>query len=271
MSEHQAEKNEKFPNGLEAFFVVVALFAAEFLMGAAFHDMRGWLSLAPAEEGVMVALLGSAVVFTALMHFKNLRYRDLFHSAPSSPAATLFVLTPAIVLTIPALILAMSAVSEVMVRIFPLSSWEVAMFAEMSSGSLAAIIGACILAPMLEEMLFRGIILRSFLHQYSKWSAIVGSATLFGFAHMNLYQFVVAFVLGIVSGWLYERSASLLPCIALHAAYNTSLTVLELAADSASQQSVFMLSPTFWGAAFLLGGAGIVMLRRLLLVPAGPR
>ena len=219
----------------------------------------------------MGTLLGRAVVFTVLMHFKNLRYRDLFHSSPSSPAATLFVLTPAIVLTIPALILVMSAVSEVMVRIFPLSSWEIAMFSEMSSGSLAALVGACILAPMLEEMLFRGIILRSFLLQYAKWSAIVGSAALFGFAHMNLYQFVVAFVLGIVSGWLYERSASLLPCIALHATYNTALMVLALSADEALQQSVFMLSPTFWGAALILGGAGIFMLRRLLLVPASRR
>ena len=44
---------------------------------------------------------------------------------------------------------------------------------------------------------------------------------------MNIYQFVVALVLGVLSGWLYERSRSLIPCIALHVSYNSALTILD--------------------------------------------
>jgi uncharacterized protein len=78
-------------------------------------------------------------------------------------------------------------------------------------------------------MLFRGIILRGFLALYPRWQAILGSAILFGAAHLNLYQFFVALVIGSLAGWLFERSRSLLPGIALHAAYNSSLTLITAA------------------------------------------
>jgi membrane protease YdiL (CAAX protease family) len=257
------EKNQDFPNGREAFFVVVALFAAEYLLGAAMYDLRAFLALPEQDVGSMVTLLANGIVFTVVMHYKGLSYRDLFHSSPSSPGAVLFVLTPAIALTIPALIVAMTAMCALLVRMFPVSAWEAAMFEEMSSASLGAIIAACILAPVLEEMLFRGIILRSFLRQYSKWAAIVGSATLFGFAHMNIYQFAVGLVLGIVCGWLYERTKSLLPCIVLHAAYNTALTIVELQ-SSAMQDGFANVSAFSWLAVLIFGATGVVMLRRIL-------
>jgi len=257
------EKNQDFPNGREAFFVVVALFAAEYLLGAAMYDMRAFLALPEQDIGSMVTLLANGIVFTAVMHYKGLSYRDLFHSSPSSAGATLFVLTPVIALTIPALVVGMTAMCALLVQLFPISQWEAAMFEEMSSGSLGAIIGACILAPVLEEMLFRGIILRSFLRQYSKWSAIVGSATLFGFAHMNLYQFAVGLVLGIVCGWLYERTKSLLPCIVLHAAYNSALTVIDLQ-GSGMQDGYANVSAFAWLAVLVFGTTGVVMLRRIL-------
>lgn len=265
------EKNQNFPSGLEAFFLVVALFAAEFLIGAAMYDLHAVLGLTGQDMGGMVTFLANGVVFTAVMHYKGLSYRDLFHSAPSSAAATLFVLTPAIALTIPALVLVMLSMCQLLVSVFPISASEAAMFEEMSSGSFGAIIGACILAPVLEEMLFRGIILRSFLGQYSKWAAILGSAALFGFAHMNIYQFAVGLVLGIVAGWLYERSRSLLPCIVLHAGYNSTLTMIDLAANSGNQDSLASPSPLFWTGACLFGVTGIFMLRRILLVPEGRR
>lgn len=257
------EKNQDFPNGREAFFLVVALFAAEYLLGAAMYDMRAYLALPGQDVGSMVTLLANGIVFTAVMHYKGLSYRDLFHSSPSSAGATLFVLTPAIALTIPALVAGMTALCALLVRLFPLSTSEAGMFEEMSSGSFGAIIAACVLAPVLEEMLFRGIILRSFLRQYSRWAAIVGSATLFGFAHMNLYQFAVGLVLGIVCGWLYERSKSLLPCIVLHAAYNSALTIIGLQ-SSAMQGGYANVSASVWVAVLMFGATGVVMLRRIL-------
>lgn len=255
------EKNEAFPNAVEAFVLVAALFALEFVINAALYDMRGILGLPGQDIGGMTTLLGNAVVFTAVMHYKNLTYGDLFHSSPDAVATTLVALVPAIAMTIPALVLLTSTVGTYLVQWFPLSESETAMFEDMGSGSFGAIIGACVLAPILEEMLFRGIILRSFLRQYSRCAAIVGSAALFGVAHMNIYQFSAALVLGLIAGWLYERTRSLLPCIALHAAYNGTLTLIGLSAAEGTNNGFLDPTPSFYFAAFVLAAAGFSMLR----------
>jgi uncharacterized protein len=258
------EQNECFPNGLEAFFLVVALFGVQYLINCAVYDMRGWLSMDPSDLGGIVMVLASGCVFTFLMRYKGMTYSELFHPAPSSMAATVMVLTPAIALTVPALILTLEALIELVLWLMPLSASEEAMFSRLGTGSISNLVYCCLLAPVLEEMLFRGVILRSFLRQYSKWSAIVGSATLFGFMHMNLYQFIVGLLIGIFLGWLYERARSLLPCIALHSIYNTALTMLSFNSGSEANAGFATVAPVWWGAAFLLAAAGAMMLRQIL-------
>ena len=264
-----AERNENFPNGGEASLLVVMLFIAEYLVNAAAYDSRRFLSMDPQDIGGIVMVLGNGLIFTFLMHYKSLSYRELFHSSSSSKTATVLVLFPAIALTIPVLVLAISSLLDFLVWLVPLSDWEVAMFARMGSGSFSNVVYACVLAPVLEEMLFRGIILRSFLRQYAKWTAIVGSATLFGFAHMNIYQFVGALIMGVFLGWLYERTRSLLPCIALHATFNSTVTAMDLTVANDAQGIASGISPLSWAAAFLLGATGVFILRRALIVPTG--
>ena len=82
----------------------------------------------------------------------------------------------------------------------------------------------CILAPLAEEVIFRGAVLRTMLEHWEgskRWTAIIISALLFGLAHMNPAQIPHAFLMGVLLGWLYERSRSLIPCVVLHCANNT--------------------------------------------------
>lgn len=261
-----AEQNETFPNGAEAFLLFVALFAAEYIAGAALYDARGVLGMDPRDVGGLVALIGNGVLFTFVMEYKSLSYRELFHSSSASKRAILLILFPLVALTVPAFFLLLGVVIEGMVKVFPLSSWEEAAFAGMGTGSLAAIVMTCVLAPVLEEMFFRGIVLRSFLRQYPKWTAIVGSATLFGFAHMNLYQFVVALVIGVFLGWLFERSRSLLPCIWFHAVYNSAWTVMSMNDDKGTKNAgITDIPPVFWVGAFLLGLTAAWLLKLVLV------
>lgn len=259
------EKNAAFPNGLEAVWLVIAMLMAEWLVCAALHDMRGVLSLAPDEVGALIMVLGNAIVFTGLMHYKGLEYRSLFHASPSSMASVVLMVFPAVALTVPAVFLASGLVDQVTASLFPLSASERAMFSAMVSGTFGMTIAVCILAPVLEEMLFRGIILRSFLQQYARWPAIAGSAALFGFAHMNLYQYIGATMMGMFLGWLYERTRSLLPCIALHAAYNTMCVI---AGTAPQDEGAGEFPVALWSVALLLGLAGFSMLRRMLVAPA---
>jgi hypothetical protein len=105
-----------------------------------------------------------------------------------------------------------------------MSADDISRFAEQMAPGIVPVLFACVVAPVLEEMLFREVILRGFLRRYSRTFAILWSAALFGIAHLNLYQMATALTIGIVGGWLYERCRSLWPCILLHASYNAFVT-----------------------------------------------
>ena len=86
-----------------------------------------------------------------------------------------------------------------------------------------------ILAPLAEEVVFRGAILRTLLGIMSKknhWVAIIISAALFGLAHFNEAQFINALLMGLLLGWMYYRTGSLVPGILLHWVNNTMAYVL---------------------------------------------
>ena len=86
-----------------------------------------------------------------------------------------------------------------------------------------------ILAPLAEEVVFRGAILRTLLGFMSKknhWVAIMISAAIFGIVHANLAQFINALLMGLLLGWMYYRTGSLVPGILLHWVNNTMAYVL---------------------------------------------
>ncbi len=86
-----------------------------------------------------------------------------------------------------------------------------------------------IMAPLAEEIVFRGAILRSLLDMMSKknhWVAILISAALFGVVHGNSAQFANALLMGLLLGWMYYRTKSLVPGILMHWVNNTLAYVL---------------------------------------------
>ncbi|MGJ7532683.1 MULTISPECIES: lysostaphin resistance A-like protein [unclassified Variovorax] len=259
-------KSAAFPSVAQAALLFVALFLCEFVIGAALRDANGWLELNTMQIGVLAAVLGNGCVFAVVMHAQKLTYRELFHQSPASAGAVLMLVVPPVLLLVPALLLTITSALNLLMRVVPLSAWEESMFSRMADGSIAAVLAVCVLAPLLEEMLFRGIVLRGFLQRYPRGQAIFMSALFFGAAHMNIYQFVVGFVMGTVLAWLYERTRSLIPCIALHATYNITTLLLAERLDAASP------SRLLWAVLLALAAAvcGVLALRAML-VPRAAR
>lgn len=80
----------------------------------------------------------------------------------------------------------------------------------------------CLFAPFVEETVFRGAVLRTLLPRMkSRWGAIAISAALFSLVHMNPAQMPFAFTAGLLLGWLYSRTGSILPGVACHWVNNT--------------------------------------------------
>lgn len=78
-----------------------------------------------------------------------------------------------------------------------------------------AVIG--LLAPMAEEVVFRGAILRSLLRWNQRhWLCIAISALIFAAMHFNPAQMPHAFATGLLLGWMYWRTGSILPGVAFH-------------------------------------------------------
>jgi membrane protease YdiL (CAAX protease family) len=73
----------------------------------------------------------------------------------------------------------------------------------MEMESLIFFIGAIVLSPILEEIIFRRIILKGFLTNYTPKKAILFSAIIFGVMHGEPIQIINAFIIGLFFGWIY--------------------------------------------------------------------
>jgi membrane protease YdiL (CAAX protease family) len=82
-------------------------------------------------------------------------------------------------------------------------------------------ITAAIAAPLFEEFLFRGFLLASLTRYFPQWGAIALSGLIFSLAHLNLSEVLPLFVLGMVLGYVYERSRNLLAPMLLHSLWNS--------------------------------------------------
>ncbi len=99
----------------------------------------------------------------------------------------------------------------------------------MNFGSMTGVFAFFLMvmaAPVLEEFIFRGIILDGLLKRYSPIKSILVSSILFGLVHLNPWQFVGAFIIGIFSGWVYYRTQCLSFSIIIHAAVNLTGYIL---------------------------------------------
>ena len=91
---------------------------------------------------------------------------------------------------------------------------------------------AVVIAPLLEEMLFRGFIqtaIRSFFNiRNSAWPAIAASSVFFAIMHENPGHWPALFVLGVCLGYSYEKSGSLFRPIFIHLFFNVSSVAIAL-------------------------------------------
>jgi membrane protease YdiL (CAAX protease family) len=77
-----------------------------------------------------------------------------------------------------------------------------------------------VVAPVCEEIFFRGFLFRVLRNRVSFWIAAAIDGVLFGLVHGVNAAFPVLVVLGIILCWVYERSGTLFATIAIHATNN---------------------------------------------------
>jgi uncharacterized protein len=83
-----------------------------------------------------------------------------------------------------------------------------------------------LIAPLLEELLFRGLLQKSLSHKMPVWAAIAISALVFGVMHMDFYAMPPLVMMGAIFGLIYHLTGSLRVTILLHMINNAAALTL---------------------------------------------
>mgnify|MGYP002711906526 CR=1 FL=1 len=81
-------------------------------------------------------------------------------------------------------------------------------------------VGVVILAPIVEELMFRGLLLNKLMDDFKPKYAIILSALAFGIYHFNVFQGVNTFAMGIILATVYYYRRNITDCIIIHMANN---------------------------------------------------
>ena len=166
-------------------------------------------------------------------------------------------------------LLALSVVIEPTTTFIPMPDTIKALFEKVfiDSALWDMIVSTCILAPLFEEFLCRGMMLRGMLAGGMRpRNAILWSALLFAVMHLNPWQSIPAFLIGLLLGWVYWRTHCLWATIFLHC-FNNSISTLisrlwpDLPVDAGLRD---ILPPTTWWIVF--GAAAVVLFLTLYLL-----
>ncbi len=92
---------------------------------------------------------------------------------------------------------------------------------------LIALFSVIIVAPLFEELLFRGIVMGKLMKIMRPWAAIALQAIVFGAAHGVLFQSIFACAVGIILGIVYYSTQSIKTAVICHCVFNFSTILMQ--------------------------------------------
>lgn len=273
MNSENVDKNDKqqplvaerkFPTWLD-FFATLGVFVASVLVGSLLSvvlmRLRGAESLTPDITFVYYLIQ----MLPTIAFIVWLRHRAGRGSAIHLGLRRLHL--PMILWGV-VIVVASGVVIEPLLALFPTEAYD-GVQQTIGLGGWA-ILSSIIAAPILEEILFRGLIFESCTERWGRGVGLVLSALLFGVIHIVPVQVINAFVVGLILGYVYLRTRSLLSVIIIHA-FNNAIAYATMAFfGDASNVTLRDLVPTDWlywtiyGLSALIFGLAIWRLVRTL-------
>ena len=214
-----AVRKKSFPTWVDLLAIIGMFVLSNLLVGALV------LSLLGGESGLAV-FLSYAGTFLITIAFALTLTKRRTGTVKNILSFSFKGFNPSVILWGLILMLAANVVIEPLIELFP-SQWYDLVTEQISAGGWATVT-AVVLAPILEEMLFRGIIQDSLVRKRGPWSGILIASAIFGLIHGIPQQVVAGFCLGIIIGFVYYKTRSLLSVIVLHAINNALATFMNL-------------------------------------------
>ena len=257
----------------------------------------GWLAIFASSILVLVilrALPPSRTLESSLNFVPNLLGISIVLALgiAASPASGTQVLSvrrppwktfPAVALSTLGLTLLGAELDTYLEELFPPPAWVLEIFRRVLDYHTALeFLGVfsflVVIAPLTEELLFRGLFLHRLTEGYGPRVAVAGSALCFGIFHILPWQALGAMLVGVYLGWLVVQTRSVFVPMFAHAVFNLVPVVAtglashnailrQLAAEDAAVDS--HLSPLWLFVSTLALGIGVLWIRRISPAPAG--
>ena len=221
--------DSRYPNIKQSIIMLLLIILLMFLLYTAAGVLFRILNIDDSQNHFTLGIVNLMAIGFFILRAKkktNCAFKDIY------PLKTfnLIALVPVILIMTGGGII-LSEIDNVFRTFFPMPEWIKEPFLSLTMGTghiISSLFVLSIVAPITEELLFRGLILQGFLNQYSIKKSLLVSSLLFALFHLNPWQFVSALFLGLVFSWWFVHFRSLLPCLIGHAYINFFPILLKL-------------------------------------------
>lgn len=209
------------PSFAEAMFCGMLILLIKFFMSFAMVTPNSFAAFVMMAAVTQLVVIATPALLMTVMLTRSPR-QTLLLRRPAWRASALAVLLAV------ALHPTINLLQVIVSRVYPINQQVAASLNRLilETDNLGLLLFVIAVLPALcEELAFRGFILSGLRHMGHKWSAIMITSVFFGAAHVLFQQSVIAFLVGLILGFIAVQAGSLLPCVLFHAVHN-SMAVL---------------------------------------------
>ena len=264
------DRSKPYPGFWHAVLLCVVFVGAQMAIGIVLAILDAILNLKLARHPGAVGLI-NLCAFAAVLSLVWLIDRPNPREVIALRRVSALAIMAVFVFTGGAIIL-LSEVDNLFRAVLPVPRFIQELFLELGDASKhlwSSLFLLAMVAPVTEEIMLRGVILRGFLKRFGFVRAMLLSSVLFGAMHLNPWQFISATLLGMLFAWWYARTQSLVPCLIGHALANGTMVLhrslpFEIRGFNAGDPFASTAPQPLWFDAlgFVLLAAGLWMFQR---------
>lgn len=129
-------------------------------------------------------------------------------------------------------------------KMIPAPPWFWELFSKIFDGDFGftgVFLKVAVVAPIIEELIFRGLLLHGFRKNYNGFVSVFMSALLFSLFHLNPWQMPATFILGMLLGWVMLRTNNIFLAILGHSINNAWVLLTVTYWQAIREHSIYLL------------------------------
>ena len=208
-------------------------------------EMVEFLNTVMADSVMLVTLISGVLIFFVFWLFFFIRKKKFTNEVCIRPIPRKAILPIAVMEG------SFNILTSVVISMFPWpKSWMDSYVTSSTAidNSLTAWLTAVVMAPVLEEIVFRGLVYTRLKKGLPQMMAAIMTSLIFGIAHGTIIWAIYTFIFGMILIWVFEKFQSLTASIVLHLAYNLSGMALALIPEEAGFLILLLFAVSIWAA-----------------------